>query len=195
MANMYSNHFNSGGSSGTGTPGVATLAGELPYDSQRRIPAGLGHSRLRTKVAWAQFGTAAGAGDVIRMMSMKSGDRIAAIRLFTDGLCTDGTADLGVYLSGQQHDGAVIDADLFGAAHAIKTAASFDTVEEREAVFLAGALSEIDRYKTLWELCAVGAASYTVDPMVDMDICLTIVEAVTAALVKVIVAVDYTAAD
>ena len=195
MANMYSDHFNTGGSSGTGTAGVATLAGELTLDAQRRAPAGIGHARLRVKIARIQVGTAAGIGDVLRMMSFKSGDRIGSIQVHSDGGCTNGTAHLGLYLSGMNHDGAVLDYDLFGASMNLKTAADTDTVEEREAMFFAGALEEMDRWKPLWVNRAEGAGSDTVDPMLDYDLCFYVDEAVSVALVEVVVQVLYTSGD
>lgn len=178
---FFSDHF------GTGV--ATSLAGEIAYDSQKRISAGLGHARLRRKRASITVGTAAGIGEGLRMMQFKSGDRIYNCVLTATG-GTAGAADIGVYKSGFAHDGVVIDADLFGSA--VTIAGGVARVDQfTESAILAN----IDRGKPLWTLADIGAGTYTVDPMEDWDIVLTITTAITVSLITLNLEVEYTAGD
>ncbi len=183
MPSMYSDHF-----SATGV--VATLAGEITLDMQKRLSAGLGHARLRYKRAHINVGTAAGIGDKLRLMQFKSSDRLAQLFVTSDGGCTAGAGDLGLYQSGLEHDGAGIDADLFASALVVSAAiARVDEFKE------ATTLGDGDRGKTLWEQAAVGAASYTVDPGGSFDLVMTITMAVTVAVVDLVFEAIYTSGD
>ena len=188
--NFFSDHFNS-----NAVPGVTTLTGSLTYDSQRRANAGLGHARKRVAVARMTVGTGAVIGSELRMLQMKSGDRLGAIYVYSSGGATAADADLGIYLSGLSHDGAVVDADLFGSALAVDTLASFDTVEEADSFKEAATLVDTDRWKPLWALAAIGAGTDTVDPMVNYDIVFTVTTAFTVALTELVVVVEYTSGD
>lgn len=185
--NFFSDHFNN-----NATPGVTTLTGSLAFSRDRRPPAGLGHSRVRKKIARMTVGTGAVIGSELRMMQIRSSDRIGEIFVSSDGGATAFAADLGLYKVGSSdaHDGAVIDAELFASALALSTAiARVDQFKE------ATTLDDEDRWKTAWELAAVGAASYTEDPQEDWDIVLTVTTALTVALNEVVVEITYTSGD
>jgi hypothetical protein len=199
MATLFSDHFNS---SGTVGPGQGALTEELGLDSQRKISAGLGGARLRYKKAKVTVGTVAGIGDQIRMMTMKSNDRIIDILFGTDGLCTNGTADLGWYLRGLQHNGALPSTNSVDAfstsALAIKTAtvAATGGLGTRNSIFESGDYDTEDIGKMVWELINVSdAATYASDPGGEFDLTFTVVEAVTAAVVTVQLEVLYTSGD
>lgn len=88
----------------------------------------------------------------------------------TDGDSTDGTAHIGLYRS-TDDGGAVVDADLFASAWAIKTAA-----RNSDLTYESGVIDVEDQHKELWQL-----AGATEDPGGYYDIVMTIVEAITAA--------------
>lgn len=187
MSRAYSNHFNS-----NATPGVATgLTDTIALDTGRRIGAGEGHARRRTKVARVQVPTAGmTSGDELRLMQFKSGDRVFSILVTAAGDSTTYAADLGLYKSGARHDGAVIDADLFGSALAMASG-----VARVDEFTQATTLGNADRGKTLWELAAIGAAAYTSDPLEDWDLVLTSTATGTAAVEDIVVEVEYTSGD
>ena len=185
MPSIFSDLFNS---SGTVGPGEGALAEELPLDAQRRT--GFGHSRLRYKKAKVTVGTIAGIGDEIRMLQMRSSDRIHSILFSSDGGATAGDADLGIYKSGLAHDGAVIDQNLFST-----TAIDTDTAQNRVEYFEDGALDTEDLGKPLWELADVGGGTYTEDPSEDWDIVLTVRVAFTVAVSTLQLEVFYTSGD
>jgi hypothetical protein len=151
MSTYYSDHFSSDGAA------VTTL------DDQKRASAGISHGRIRYKAARFS-GAAPQTTDTIRMMQFKSSDRLIEMFISSDGTPSAGAVNIGLYKSSLRHDGAVIDADLFGAAIDQITAAA------REDALTEAALGDLDRGKTLWEQATVGAASYTADPIEDWDV-------------------------
>lgn len=184
MPSIFSDHF--------ATTGIAaSLAAEIDYDSQKRISAGKGGARLRRKTMRCVTGTAAGIGDQIRMGQFKSSDRIFNMVTTTLG-GSAGAGDFGLYKSGNAHDGAVLDVDLFASAFTLSgTVARVDTVFTE-----ATTLVNTDRGKSLWELVTIGAAfTYTSDPMEDWDLVITVTTAITVSLMTIQVEVDYTAGD
>lgn len=182
MPSIFSDHF------GTG---IATaLAGEIDLDRTKRVAVGIGHGRLRYKRARVTIGTAAGIGDQIRLMQFRSSDRIIQVFMTSDGGGDAGAVDIGIYKTGAAHDGAVIDADLFGSAVAVDAAVARVDQFKESAI-----LGDVDRGKTLWELADIGAGTYTVDPMEDWDLVATVTTAVTVALNTTVWEVIYTAGD
>lgn len=183
MAIYYSDHFGGGVAS-------SLAATDATFIRDKKLTAGLAGARLRDKRASIVIGTAAGIGDVLRMMRFKSSDRIFEILLSTSG-GSAGAADIGLYKAGRAHDGAVIDADLFGSAVTTSgTVARVDQFKESTT------LKDIDRGKQLWELVTIGAAvTYTSDPMEEWDLALTMTTAITVSLQTLVVEVKYTAGD
>lgn len=183
MATYYSDHF------GTGV--ATTLAGtDATLTRDKKVSAGIGGARLRVKRGSITIGTAAGIGEILRMMKFRSGDRIFEVLLSTTG-GSAGAADIGIYKSGTAHNGAVIDVDLIGSAVTTSgTVARVDQFKESTT------LKDVDRGKTLWELVTIGAAAtYTADPMEEWDLCLTMTTAITVSLQTIVVEVKYTSGD
>ncbi len=193
---LYSNHFNTSGTVGNGE---GALTEELPLDASHKVAAGLSHARMRRSHAKMTVGTVAGASDQLRMLTMQSNARIYSVLWASDGGSTNGTADLGWYLSNPGHTGALpstnsVDA-FSSSALAIKTATDAETGSsgDRLETFEDGDYGSEDLSKEIWELINVSDAStYTVDPVVNYDLTFTIVEAVSAAVVTVQVEVFYT---
>ena len=191
MATLYSNHYNS---SGTVGPGEGALTEELGLDSTKKVSAGLSHSRLRRSHAKCTVGTVAGASDEIRMLTLKSSDRLHSLLWSTDGGSTNGTADLGWYKSGAAHNGALPSTNSVDAFST--TAFDIKTAAGRTEAFELGDLDTEDIGKQVWELINVSDAStYTVDPGGTFDITWTVVEAVSVAVVTVQLEAYYTSGD
>ncbi len=194
---LFSNHFNTSGTVGNGE---GALTEELPLDASHKVAAGLSHARLRRSHARITVGTTAGASDQLRMLTLQSNARIYSVLWDTDGGSTNGTADLGFYLSGAAHDGALpstnsVDA-FSSSAFDIKTAtaAASGTSATRVEAFELGDYNYGDHMgKEIWELINItDASTYTVNPIVNYDLTFTIVEAVSAAVVTVQLEVLYT---
>jgi hypothetical protein len=186
MADYYSNHFaNQADATRETNAAVAATAIELDY----RPPSGLAHSRLRTKICHSQVTLLLASADTLRLMTFKSNDRIHQLFLTSDDAGATGDIDLGIYLAGNRHDGAVVDVDLFGADTDVN-AAAISRVDQ----FDAGALSDIHRGFMLWELAAIGDATYTADPQTQFDLVITVTE-LFAAATDIVVEAVYTAGD
>ncbi len=165
MTVWFSDHFGSDGDNDTSiaVPGKIT-------------PASINHGRVYYKRAMITGMPLDSTPDVLRFFSMKSGDRLLELMVSSDGGSTAAAMDIGLYLSGLNHDGAVVDADVFETAQVISTAI------ERDDVLAAGTvLQHEDRGKTLWAMANVGAQSYTVDPLVNYDVCGLVTTAFTDA--------------
>lgn len=164
MTTYYSDHFTSGG-----------LAADS-YDSQIRVSAGIGAARLRYKrgritTHASTFTTT----DTARMLTMHSSDRLIELLISTDGTASTGTVDVGVYLSGDNHDGASIGTatvNLFANALALTTLANRTAIlgNEDGSGSIPASTEECPHGTTMWELVNMGDGSYTVDPMIDFDI-------------------------
>ena len=177
MATIFSNLFNS---SGTVEPGVGALAEELSLDTQKRASAGLSHARMRRTHAKVGLGTVAGIGDQVRMLTLKSSDRLYSLLYSCDGASTAGDADIGIYLSGAAHDGALPHADCHDAFAA---GLATDTEANRVEKFEAGPFDTENVGLQMWELVnVVNAGTYASDPFVSFDITLTMTVAQTVAV-------------
>ena len=158
MANWYSDRIGTDGSadSTVGSPFPTTPAGRA--DGRMRIS----HSSITV--------TNTGAADVLWMARFKSSDRVLAVYYNTDGgFNASSSCELGFYTGNSTYDGAVLDVDLYGAA--IDLTSALDVLTE---TFSVGALGGEDRMKTVWECLAVGDQSYTVDPAILVDLCMTL---------------------
>jgi len=183
MTRFYSDHFHA-----TGV--VSTLAGTLPLDNSVKIDQGRGGSDLQIKRARFNVGTAALIGDEIRLMTLMSSNRIYEVLVSSDGGATAGIADLGVYFTGANHDGTVLDVDLFATALVLDAAITrVDQFKESTT------LNDRDRGKYLWELVNIGVPStFPKDPAQSMDLVFTVTTSFTVAVTDVVVEVRYTAA-
>lgn len=188
MATFYSNHYG---------PAVGATGHFTTRSTERRIvSAGYRHGRLRHSHAIATVPAAQDLGDndVIMVLGMKSSDRLGEIRFSMDADWGATTAfNIGLYKLGGDGDlGDVIDEDLF--ASAVDWSGAIARVEYfKEAT----TLTDMDRWKTLWELAAIGAASYTVDPVEDWVVALTTTQDIsaTAAAVSLMGEVIYKSGD
>lgn len=179
MTTWYSDHFGADGDNDTSLPVVP-----------KQVSAGLKHGRIRGSIARFTGLPLLTAPDVIRLMTLKSSDRIRSIKVSCDGGSDAAAVNLGLYLTGANHDGAAVDADLFGSAVDLSSAL------DQSELFDEAALSGVDRGKQLWELVNVATAStYASDPQVDYDLCMVVTTAFTTADSEVVVEVEYTAGD
>jgi len=165
MTVWYSDHFGTDGDNDTSLASPAKV-----------VSAGISHGRVRYKRATFTGLALLTTPDVIRFYTLKSSDRIINQWISSDGGSTAGAIDIGLYLSGTNHDGAAVDVDLFSSAQAISSA-----IHKTAALVESTVLQHEDAGKTLWEMAAVGDASYTVDPVVEFDVCGTVTTAFTVA--------------
>ena len=174
MTDYFSNHYTETGSAQTAV------------DRNWKTSAGIGHARLRYKAC--RYTGQPQTTDLVRLMTFKSSDRLVKLVVSAPGTPTAGTLNVGAHLSGLNHDGAVIDADIF--ATALDTTGALAQSES----LTENALEHEDRAKPLWEQASEVTATYTADPGVDIDI--TITPAVnTDASQEYLVEAWYTAGD
>lgn len=187
MTQWFSDHLSlPGTTAGFGGITVNTLPDPLPVVSS----AGVGHGRIRYKRATITGLPLVTTPDVLRFFSMRSGDRLFELLLSSDGGSTAGAVHIGIYLAGTNHDGAVVDADLFASAQTISTALDRTDVWTESTT-----LDGTDRGKALWEQAAVGAGTDTSDPDVVYDICATVSTSFTVADSELVLEAYYTSGD
>jgi hypothetical protein len=176
---FYSNHYNTSGST---APGIGAFAEELPIASPPvKISAGINHSRMRRSHAKISFGSAFAATEVGRVLTLKSSDVLYSLLISMDGGATACDADLGWYLSGANHDGALPAAACVDAFST--TALVVDTAADRVETFELGDYVTENIGLQVWELINVTAAStYSEDPLVDFDLAFTVTVAATDAV-------------
>jgi hypothetical protein len=106
------------------------------------------------------------ADDTYRFFTLKSTDRIYELWTYLDSAAAaTNTVNFGTMVSGSANDGAVIDEDLFYSLADVATGEAWtDNLHE------AGTVPVTAKGMTLWEMCALGAASYTSDPNINIDI-------------------------
>lgn len=153
MATYYSNHYGPE----VGETNHFTTRNTIP----KTVPTGFKHSRVRRSAAQLTVPAATdlGSGDVLRLLDLKSTDRLINLYFSMDanwGATT--TFNVGLYAKGTNDDGAVIDADLFGSA--IDWAGEINRVDYFTE---STTLDDWDRGKALWELANIGlgATTYT----------------------------------
>ena len=178
MATWFSDHYSSG-SSVSALPATPVRPG-----------AGIGHARKRYKRAQITVPNAVASNDVFRLMTFRSGDRITDIRVHAgDGFTANANLQVGLYKSGQAHDGAVIDLNLF--------AADLDAgggLEDAEAYIQATTLVGENRGEPLWFLANIGGGTYSADPDEEWDLLGTFLVDMTTGG-TIVVEVEYTAKD
>jgi hypothetical protein len=154
----------------------------LPSETEPH--AGIKHARERVTIGRMTV-TNAAAGDIFRFLTLRSSDRLLALYFSTLGIMTGADdASLGIYLSGDNHDGAVEDVDLFDVVLDLLA------VSNHADMFTNAALTHMQRGQPLWEL-----NGDSVDPHVNYDVAITtIAEPVGAADVLAIEA-HYLAGD
>jgi hypothetical protein len=111
------------------------------------------------------------ATEVVRLFTLKSGDRILSLQLSnsTAWAGTVLTVDVGLHKAGGHHDGPALDIDLFAAAQdLLATLGQADIL-----VTGGGSVTNPDRGLALWEMANLGATSYASDPMEEWDVTMT----------------------
>ena len=151
----------------------------------KRVPVGESGGRNRYKRMYILTDQVFAINEVIRMGQFKSNDRINKLLISCPDMGTAGDFDIGLYLTGAAHDGAVVDNNLFCDALDVNTTSSAQVEAFTEA-----ALDNFDRGKTLWELLGL-----TVDPVVNYDLCIDAVEATTSTSAEVLLECWYNAGD
>ncbi len=154
-----------------------------------RATVGVRHARTRTSIA--RVTALALTTDVVRMITLRSSDRLLSLELATDGACAAGAVNVGLYLSGSAHDGAVADADVFATAVTVSTETDLVDIFDENTL-----LDGVDRGRTLWEIATLGAGTnYTSDPIVNFDICLVPSTSLTTAAAELTLKAVYTSGD
>lgn len=174
MATYFSDHYN-----------VLDDAGlsQTSADMSHRAASGTKHARVRYSRASLTALLTTASSDVARLMTLKSNARIHAIYIQSGGEAAAGACNVGLYKTGVNHDGAVVDADLFASA---STAPSADTART-EIMVQAGTLTDEQRGTRLWEL-----AGESSDPQIEYDITMEASTTFTTTAPEIIVEVYYT---
>lgn len=154
-----------------------------------RASAGIKHARTRTAIS--RVTALALTTDTVRMVTLRSSDRLLGLELATDGGSTAGAVNVGLHLAGSAHDGAVEDADMFATAVVVST--ETDLVD----IMTEGTLIDgVDRGRTMWEIATLGAGTnYTEDPHIDFDITLTASTSLSVAASELTLKAIYTSGD
>lgn len=153
----YSPHF---------TITAPNLVASVVDDPAIKVAPGLRHATMRHTHALIELAAATLTDeDEIRFLTMKSSDRLLELRasLPAAWAATTLTAEVGIYLAGENHAGAVVDVDLFDATF------EMDDTHARADVFINAALLDEQRGLPLWGLLGLSA-----DPNVLYDIVWTI---------------------
>jgi hypothetical protein len=167
MATFYSELY-----AETATPQVV--------DVHKRVEAGIAHASMRYARAGVTLDAVLGVGETIRFKQFRSSDRINIVLFSCIDAGTGGTIDAGLYRSGVNHDGAVIDSDLIMDGIACTALAGHGQLYaldngNNDVGFL-------DRGKSLWEWVNLATpGTYAADPMEDWDFTLTATVATTVA--------------
>lgn len=150
------------------------------YSASRKAPGEIAHARKRYKRMQYTSAATTADDDTVVLGKFKSGDRLISLTVSTDSATPDeGIINVGLYVSALNHvpvAANIIDVDLFASALALIT-----EVDRVDAATEAGTIEHHNLGITLWEMAALGAASYTVDPMQDFDLVLTFTEGMDAA--------------
>lgn len=151
--------------------------------------AQINHGRTRTSIA--RCTSLALTSDTVRMISLRSSDRLLELFLATDGACGAGAVDVGIFLAGESHDGASDDPDLFASAMVVST--ETDLVD---AFVESTTLDGVDRGRTMWEIVTLGGGTnYTENPGINFDIVLTPTTSLTTTATELVMKAVYLAGD
>lgn len=164
------------------------------YNASYKRPGNLTHARLRKKRAvmnWAAAGVGVAATDTAVIGTFKSSDRFYDLRLSQNAAMGAGSAmSLGLYKAAIDHipvAGNLIRANLFMSA--VSVAGNFVRLD----VFTNSTqLRNIDRGLALWQLVNVAVpGTYAKDPMIDMDLVVTVTTILAATLQPQTYEIDY----
>lgn len=169
MAEFFSNQF--------APAGTETASPEVGY----RVPKGEGVNGSGRVIARYTTDGAAGS-DVFRMIpNVRSDARLWEMQCQVASTPSAGAINVGLHLSGYNHDGAVVDADLFEATQSITSGLSLADV------FTGAALTNLDRGKPIWELLGLSE-----DPGTLYDITIEVSTGITTASpVEIMLAAEF----
>lgn len=179
MTTWYSDHFGADGDNDTSIASPPVT-----------VPAGISHGRVRYKRATITGMPLQTTPDVLYFYTMKSSDRIINQWISSDGGSDAGAIDIGLYTHNNQHNGAVLDADLFSSAQAISTA-----IHKTAALVESAVLQHEDAGRPLWFMYSRGDGTDTSDPGVLYDVCGTVTTSFTTADSVLVLECIYTAGD
>lgn len=136
------------------------------FDPEARFSQGLLGGHLDYSIG--RMITAATTNNAVTRMirGLHSSERLFSLTCQVASTPSAGVIDIGLYEAGFDHDGAVIDKDIFEDGQSITSGLA------ETDVFLGASLTALARGLTLWEIAALGAASYTEDPNLFFDITL-----------------------
>lgn len=178
MATFFSNQF---AAAGTET---------ASFNSAYRASQGDLGGHVVYSIARTTTDGTANADDFRMIRGVHSSARLFSLTAQVASTPSAGVIDIGLHLSGFNHDGAVVDIDVFEDGQSITSGLA------EADVFTGATLTALDRGKTLWELAAIGAASYTSDPNVLFDITLsTPTGIVTATPVEIMIVAGFLQTD
>jgi hypothetical protein len=179
MADFFSDHWNA-------------VAGLTAIEDPRTMVApGLDHATVRYKRATVSVTTATAATDVLRFVTLKSGDRIHEVRLtHAADASTTVAGNFGLHQTGP--GGALLDINLFCAVGTVPMV-DITLAIARVDITILEAIDDIDRGKALWEMLFEGAGSDTEDPRELWDLTMTIANETGIVASEYILEVWYTA--
>jgi len=155
MARYFSDHFTATGVTQTAlqVPGTVTASG-------------VNHGRIYYKRAQLTVLGLNSTTDELRFFSLNSGDRLLELWLSSDGAAGAGAVDVGLYESGRDHTGTVVDANMFATAIDISSGLDRD-----EVLLEAEVLQHESHGIMMWEAVNVfSSATYAVDPLINFDV-------------------------
>lgn len=154
------------------TKSSTITAGDVTAGISTPIDPRLTGSRVREKVGTLEVANGDSIGSTLRLVRVRSSDRISALRVYCDAI-TSAAADFGLYRTARD-GGAAVDVDFFATAQSIATAILTGTDITFEAN--AGPANVANIEQPLWQ-----ALGLTADPGVEYDITATLTAAATAA--------------
>lgn len=161
MATHFSEHY-AAASSATVAPPTA-----LPNVAVKAA-VGLQSGEVHSTRAFLHFDVASLVTlDLIRVFPMKSGDRIIEMWISNHadwGGDATVAINMGIYQGGGNHDGPVIDGDLFINALDLRSTLA------RTDAYTEAILTDYHRGMPLWEAAALGEGTDTVDPQLEYDV-------------------------
>jgi hypothetical protein len=162
MVDFLSDHY------GDGQNVVSPVAAKA-LDVAHRVDPGIGHGRRRYKRAQANATLLTATADTLRMMTFKSNDRIIDLLLTMEAGGAGALLDVGLALTGNRHDGALVDLDLFAADQDVALAQDRTNIYQGTGT----TVTDLLRGLPLWQVADAGAATYSVDPQLQFDIIFT----------------------
>lgn len=154
MTTFFSNQYVGSGVSETVLP-----------DPRTKVDGTVSNAALKAYVC--RFSTPdANAGDVVRLCTLRSNQIILHIGVASEQQALN-TFQIGLALSGDNHDGAMLDAEMLSGSRTVPLCFGWEEFYGANT----GPPAAQHMHKPLWELVnAHGAATYTKDPDIEYDV-------------------------